>query len=167
MLGGRYRADVHVFILWCGFFGGWLLVAGPVYQAALELGDQDLSRDDLQPAAAYTPPPKVSPWWWLLPPIGYWLQRRRSRLARREIMLYWTPEQRAGFVDFANRATGWMVVAMGAALIAAKETYELVENYEWPSWVFWPMAILMAALSAAHTVVRLRKTRMILQGADQ
>jgi hypothetical protein len=27
-------------IAWCGFVGAWLLVAGPIYQAALELPER-------------------------------------------------------------------------------------------------------------------------------
>ena len=37
---------MHELILWSGFFGAWLLVAGPLYQAALELSEEDISRDD-------------------------------------------------------------------------------------------------------------------------
>ena len=38
---------MHELILWSGFFGAWLLVAGPLYQAALELSEEDISRDDM------------------------------------------------------------------------------------------------------------------------
>jgi hypothetical protein len=50
-------------IAWCGFFGAWLLVAGPVYQAALELQEQDIERERLQEATAQVPAPDpVSAW---------------------------------------------------------------------------------------------------------
>jgi hypothetical protein len=48
---------VHELIAWCGFFGAWFLVAGPVYQAALELEEEGLERDTFAPR---------SPGWWVL-----------------------------------------------------------------------------------------------------
>jgi len=64
---------MHGAILWCGFVGAWLLVAGPVYQAALELDAEEVARDALENAANRLPPtPQPSVWWWLIPPVGYW-----------------------------------------------------------------------------------------------
>jgi hypothetical protein len=31
-------------IAWAGFLGAWLLVAGPLYQGALELREEDVDR---------------------------------------------------------------------------------------------------------------------------
>ena len=39
---------MHGAILWCGFVGAWLLVAEPVYQAALELDAEEVARDALE-----------------------------------------------------------------------------------------------------------------------
>ena len=47
---------MHGAILWCGFVGAWLLVAGPVYQAALELDAEEVARDALENAANQLPP---------------------------------------------------------------------------------------------------------------
>jgi hypothetical protein len=66
-------------IFWCGYVGAWLLVAGPIYQAALELQEQDIERDRIQQVTAQVPAPApVSAWWWLLPPVRYLLAQRRS-----------------------------------------------------------------------------------------
>ena len=40
------------FIAWCAFLGAWLLFAGPVLQAALELREQQLSREEFESANA-------------------------------------------------------------------------------------------------------------------
>ena len=147
-------------IRWCGFLGGWLLVAGPIYQAALELGEQDVERAELGPRPAGGA--RISPWWWLLPPVGYWKQRQRSRRVRREVMVSWTAEQLHAFVQFANKATGWLLVAAGAGLIAVKETGELAEHHHWPAPVFALVVVVMAALSTGYTVGRLHWTKDVL-----
>jgi hypothetical protein len=52
-------------ILWATFAGAWLLVAGPLYQGSVELGELDFDRDGIQGTAA------AVHWWWLLPPVMY------------------------------------------------------------------------------------------------
>ncbi|WP_232668184.1 hypothetical protein [Pseudonocardia sp. TRM90224] len=151
-------------IVWSGFFGSWLLVAGPIFQAALELQQEDVQRDQIVAAgtAAKDHHPPVSPWWWLLPPVAYWLRRRRSRRFRREVLQTLTAEQRAGLIGFVNKATGWFFVAGGAALIALKETWELVEHEHWPHVIFWVLIVVMALLSFGNTAVRMGLTRQVV-----
>ena len=55
---------MHELILWSGFFGAWLLVAGPLYQAALELGEQNISREDMAGVQRNEPEARPSGWWW-------------------------------------------------------------------------------------------------------
>jgi hypothetical protein len=78
---------MHELILLSGFFGAWLLVAGPLYQAALELNEENISREDMagvqRPATTTTRP---SGWWWLIPPVGYWKQRRYAQDEREAVM---------------------------------------------------------------------------------
>lgn len=113
-------------IAWSGFLGAWLLVAGPLYQGALELLEQD------QRAAAETssrlpaPPPPPSAWWWLLPPGMLILRRRRSKRYRSEVLAKLTPHERARRAGFLHKAAGWFVVALGGTFIAVKETGELI-----------------------------------------
>src|SRR4051812_35647846 len=129
---------MHGVILWCGFFGAWLLVAGPIYQAAIELDAEEVARDAMERATERLPPtPRPSPWWWLLPPVGYWKNRRRSRQQRDQVMSVLTVDELEGLLRFINKATGWLYVALGALLIAVKETWELVEYNKWPTWLFW------------------------------
>jgi hypothetical protein len=60
---------------WAGFFGAWLLFAGPLYQANLELRAEDIEVDRIRAAAKEAPAPEeVSKWWWLVPPV-HWVLR--------------------------------------------------------------------------------------------
>lgn len=148
---------MELFIHLCGFAGGWLLVAGPVYQAAIELREETFGRTSFRGLAAEVPKPQpVSSWWWLLPPVHYALSRQRSNAYRTAAFAALSVEQRGQMVGFVNKATGWMLVAGGAALIAVKETWEVVELLHWPPAVFWIAVVAMSLLALGNTVVRIR-----------
>src|ERR1700741_3990893 len=49
---------------------------------------------------------------------------------------------------------GWAYVAVGASLLATKETWELHESYEWPEWVFWGLVVVMIVFCVATTRLR-------------
>jgi hypothetical protein len=154
---------VHAVIAWSGFLGAWLLVAGPLFQAAVELDVEDHQREALGRAARRVEPrPRVSPWWWLLPPVAYVLSRRQQRARRDEVFAALTPDEVATFVEFTNVSTGWAMVAGGAFFIALKETYELAETYEWPLGVFVALLVVMLLVCAANTVVRIRRTHSMV-----
>ncbi len=143
---------VDGFIAWCGFLGAWLLFAGPVFQAALELREQEIERDRIAAAMATVPkPPPVSNWWWLLPPVHYVLTRRRSDTYRNAVWAALDAEDVAALVLFSSKAVGWALVGLGGLLLALKETWELREHYEWPTAIFWLLIVLMGALSVAIT----------------
>ena len=149
----------------CGFLGAWALVAGPVYQGAVELGEIKVDRSALMAQAATVPPPdRVSPWWWLLPPVAYVLTVRRQKPWQQRVWAALDPDQREQFLTFSNKATGWFVVGAGAALIALKETVELVEALEWPGLATVPLALLAAAAALAFTVRRMHRTEDALRG---
>jgi hypothetical protein len=154
---------MHEVIAWSGFLGAWLLVAGPLFQAAVELDEQGDRRAGIGQAARQVGErPRLSPWWWLLPPVAYVKQYRRQRDYRRQVFDALTAEQVEGFVEFASVATGWSMVAAGAFFIAVKETYEVVELYAWPLWVFVVLLVVMLAVCAANTVVRVRRAHQMV-----
>ncbi len=154
---------VSGFVAWCGFVGAWLLVAGPLYQAAVELADADLRREELMAAKqSVAPPPAVSAWWWLLPPVGFVLHRRRDRQLRSAVMRALDARQVEQLVDFHNKATGWFLVAAGASLIAVKETWELHEHADWSLALFWVVVVLMPVLAAAYTAVQMSRSKQIV-----
>jgi hypothetical protein len=155
---------MHELILWSGFLGAWLLVAGPLYQAALELAEQNVSRDDMAGVQRAEPSrPRPSGWWWLLPPVGYWKQRTYAQEERQAVMAALPDDVRESWVSFMNKATAWFYVASGAFLIAIKETYELVEGHEWPTAVFWLVIVVMAGIAAGNTAVRMSHTHQLVE----
>ena len=150
-------------IAFCGFVGAWALVIGPVWQAAIELREEDVDEEIFKEARAATPePPKVSAWWWLLPPVAYYKQSRRQNETRRLMMEALPQEQREITISFLNKANGWLIVALGAFLIAVKETWELIEILHWPAWVFWVLIVLVPILAIANAVRRIILTEHVL-----
>jgi hypothetical protein len=146
---------MHDVILWCGFLGAWLLVAGPVYQAGQELAEEEFERERFQEKMTALPPPApVSPWWWLLPPVHLYLSRRLKERWQKDFLLVLTDQEYDAVNSFFNKAYGWAIVGAGGFLIASKETYELVEGNEWRLWVFWVLLLLGLAASLGHTVFR-------------
>jgi hypothetical protein len=155
---------VQTLVAWCAFAGSWLLVAGPVFQAALELDDVSFKREEvLEALAGVQVIPRPSAWWWLLPPVGYALQRRHSRLARQAAIDAMSREQVERFVDFSDKATGWVFVACAAALLALAETWALREHSRWPVAVFWVLLVVMLALCALNTAARMERSRSMLE----
>jgi hypothetical protein len=150
-------------VAWAGFAGAWLLVAGPVYQAAIELEAEEIERDAIRGAAQAIPgPPPFSRWWWLIPPVGYALGVRRRRAQRRELMHVLTPAQMGQLVRYANKSTGWILIASGAFLVALKETWSPKEIYRWPVPVYVLVVVLMLVACALITLVRQRRTHDIM-----
>lgn len=109
----------------CGFLGGWLLFAGPIWQATIELQEEELDQDAFHRVQKAIPPSDpVSRWWLILPPV-YWVKlRRRSSEYRTAVMKALPDEQVEQTINFLNKANGWFIVAGGAFLIAVKETWE-------------------------------------------
>jgi hypothetical protein len=153
----------------CGFLGAWLLVAGPIYQASLELREQDLETERIQEAGAKVmQPKKVSVWWWLLPPLKIFLEHRRSNRYRREYIKVLHSEDVEALINFINKATGWLLVAGGASLIAVKETFELTDHLDSPHYLFWVVVPLMMFISIMYTIARTVRTKRIIEvhGSD-
>ena len=151
-------------IVACGALGAWLLVAGPLYQAALELGEQELDREEMgRVMEGIDVPARVSPWWWLLPPVAYILQQRQQRVHRQAVLDALGPEQLEQSVNFVNKASGWMIVASGAFLIAVKETYELIELLHLHVAVFWILVVLLPVLCVSFVVAQVRRTAKMLK----
>src|ERR1700727_150478 len=107
-------------IAWAAFLGAWLLVAGPLYQGAIELHEEDIDRDAIDAALAQL-----------------------------------TQAQREQFTSFVNKATGWFTVAIGASLLAAGQTWQVIERYHWPAWLFWLLILVMLGASVLNTALRM------------
>ncbi len=147
-----------------GFVGGWLLVAGPVYQAALELQGEGLERDRLQAIRAkMARPAHSSAWWWLLPPAKLMIERRNSEQYRRKFLASLPKEDAEAMVAFIDKAVAWLYVALGGLCIAAKETYELVEQLHAGIGWFWVLVAVCALASVANTAIRMSRSEAALQ----
>ncbi|CAN5280973.1 hypothetical protein BH11ACT4_BH11ACT4_20310 [soil metagenome] len=157
------RGPMDYFIAVCGFLGAWLLVAGPLLQASLELTEQEIDREKFDEVVSSLPRPiRISGWWWLLPPVAYYLTIRRNSDHQKAVMAALPPEQREQSLTFFNKATGWLIVAGGALLLASKETWEFVEQFEWPTWLFWVLVVVVFALCVTNAAVRMNVTNKAL-----
>jgi hypothetical protein len=146
-----------------GFLGAWLLVGGPIYQAALELKEQEIDREGIAEATqGLVVSPRVSSWWWLLPPVAYVLNRRRAEQHRRAMWAAMKPEHVQQTVVFLDKARGWVAVAAGAFFIAVKETWELVALLHWNVAVFWVAVVVLPFVTVGFTVVSFRRSEKVL-----
>ena len=162
---------MHELILWAGFLGAWLLVAGPLHQAVLELEEEEFERESFETAAgAVARPDRVSSWWWLLPPAHLYLSRRSKERWSSLVMAQMPDEDYEALDSFMKKARGWMLVGTGGLLIACKETYELVEGNHWEMWVFWVLLVVMAGLclgNAARVSRRAGRTNEKRRGRQE
>lgn len=151
-----------------GFLGSWLLVAGPMFQGALELHAEDLNRAALHRVANAVPaPPRISTWWWLLPPALYVLHWRNARRHRERMFAAMTSEQREKTVGYLNKATGWFMVSGGATLLAGQVTWGLVEQYSLPAWSFWVLVGVMLMGSTLNTTARMFRTERMVRRTQE
>jgi hypothetical protein len=140
------------FIAWCGFFGAWLLVAGPLDQAVREVEDEEFEHGKLIEAKSRVEePPPVSAWWLLLPPVWWWLRQRRGSLYQEKVAEAMDDSDLLALLTVKEILNAWFFVAGGAFLIAIKETWELHESYEWPEWVFWAVVVVMLIVCVFST----------------
>jgi hypothetical protein len=157
-------------IAWVGFLGAWLLVAGPLYQGALELREEEVDREGIEATTARVPrPDPPSPWWWLLPPVMYLIRRHRGNAFRQAAIAQLTQAQRDQFTSFVNKATGWFTVALGAALLAVDQTWQIIDRHHWPVWLFWLLIIVMAGVSVLNTAARMShdaRTAASIEGGE-
>ena len=144
-------------IAWATFAGAWLLVAGPLYQGSVELNELDVDRAGIEgkAVAAQAAQARPSAWWWLLPPVMYVLHRRWYKALRQAMLAQLTQTQREQLTSFQSKTTGWFTVAAGATLLAAGETWQIVQHHGWPAWLFWLLVAVMLAAAVLNTAVQM------------
>ncbi|MCU1529332.1 MAG: hypothetical protein JWP75_3095 [Frondihabitans sp.] len=158
----------HVVIIAIGALGAWLLVAGPVYQGALELREEEIDQEKINAvASSLDPEPKPSSWWWFLPPVAL-IKRRGWTTRQREAMVHaMDPEQVRQMVTFLNKANGWFAVAAGASLIAIKETWEFVELVRWPDYVTWVIVVLALGICIGNVIYQMARAGRVLASTEE
>jgi hypothetical protein len=155
---------MHAVILWIGLISAWFLFAGSIYQAALELQDEDIEIDRIREAGRKVSlPKKVSVWWWLIPPIKIYLEYKKRRAYQHQYIKALTQEDLEAMISFRNKASAWQMVALGGLLFAIKETYELTEYLEWDHAVFFAIIILLGFISIAHLITRLLRNKKLVE----
>lgn len=156
---------METFVAWCSFIGAWLLVAGSIYQAVLELKDEDIERGRIRDRQhKVNPIPKVSAWWWFIPPVKFYLERRRSEAYRNAYLNTLTDEEIESLVSFINKSSAWIFVAGGGILIAIKETYELIRPEGFQHILLFTATVVgLFFLSVINTAFRMRRSKDILK----
>ena len=48
-----------------------------------------------------------------------------------------------------------VTVAVGAALLATEQTWQVIDRYGWPTWLFWLLIIVMLGVSVLNTALRM------------
>jgi hypothetical protein len=135
------------------------LVLGPLNQAIRELEEEEFERESITRAEREIEvPPRVSAWWLAVPPVYVIVHRRRDGIYRQRVRDAMSPDDLRAFAHLRDVASAWFLVAAGASLIAVKETWDLVEAYEWDEWIFWALLTGMLLIAAAVIVVRIGRS---------
>lgn len=107
-------------MIWLDIVAAWLLVAGSLYQGALELRAQDhwLLHRQFEMSVH-----KVSAWWLFVLPVYWMLKHRAQRENYDRFMAKLSHADVVTLVHFFEKATGWFIVTtsallMGVALVA-------------------------------------------------
>lgn len=93
----------------------------------------------------------------MVPPVHWVLRRRRQEAHKRMILDVMQDEDYEALTRFVNKAVGWILVAIGGFLIAAKETYGLCLEMEWSDVVFWILLVVMFGLCTGYTARRITR----------
>jgi hypothetical protein len=141
-------------MLWFTFVGSWLLVAGALLQAVLELREQGIDRGAVLTATGgIGRGPRPSSWWWLIPPVMLVRRRRRSRRFWQAAFAALPEEDVAQIEGIRPRTYGWSLVTLGGACLATSETWRLAEHFDWPLWLFLVILVLLAGLAVVNAMI--------------
>jgi hypothetical protein len=139
------------------FLGSWLLFAGAIFQAALELKEQDVERERLHEVKKEISIPRnVSFWWWLLPPVKLILERIQTHKWRREYFNVLIAEDREALVNFTQKAKGWLFVAGGGLLLAVEETWRFTQLFHLIWWLRLIVIIVLIYTSLFYTITQMK-----------
>jgi hypothetical protein len=151
-------------VLLLGTIGAWLLFAGPIYQAALEMRGHDDASERIRGAvSSVVPPPPVSWWWWLIPPAKIGLEWRRATRHRRAHMDALSVEDFESLLGFIHKATGWTLVGTGGLFMAIAQSYTFAQQYPIGDAAFVAMVTLVATACVVGCTLRFRGGDRLLE----
>jgi hypothetical protein len=153
---------MELFMYWLSFIGSWLLFAGPIYQAALELQDEDIEIDRIRAVGSQIEKPvNTSVWWWFLPPVKMYLERKRKHEYQIRYLKALSAEDVESLVSYRTKATAWLFVAVGGLCIACDQTYTLAEYENWSDLVLVILIIIMLLASIFNLITRIKRARKL------
>jgi hypothetical protein len=94
----------------------------------------------------------------------YLIRRRHASAYRQAALARLTQAQREQRISFTNKAAGWFTVALGAALLAAEQTWQVINRQHWPAWLFWLLIIIMLGASVLNTALRMIGDARVVSG---
>ena len=152
-------------LTWLGLLGVWLLVAGSIFQAMLELRDYDLVHERVAVCARDVPkPPSISLWWWLLPPVYIYRSRRRSVQFFKAVLARLAPDDVRDFVALFDKAIGWFFVAGGGLLLAIKETLAVAAQLRLGWLAAAAITVALSVLCFGLAKLRLTRSQSLANG---
>lgn len=128
------------------FAGAWLIVAGPLFQAGLELSEASRTARGGERRT-------FSLWWWLFPPLMYLVSVRS--------MKHDSVVARA----YRRRATGWFAVAGGGALLAFDPTHKVASLVGFGNIGFFVLYVVLFMACCFYTAVRMIVSSRAADGA--
>ncbi len=154
---------MEVVMSWLEFIGAWLLFAGPIYQAALELQDEDIEIDRIRLAGAkIKKAAQVSLWWWLLPPAKIYMERKRSHKYWARYIKTLPNNEVEALVSYRSKANAWLFITVGGFCIAISQSYGLAKENDWNNYILAALIVVMFVLSILNLITRLRRAKRIV-----
>ena len=156
--------DFAKIILIVEVIGDWLLFAGPLLQAAIELREEADGWDDVhkhlrQATRSDDWPKRVSFLWWLLPPVKVHLERKRSDRARSIISRELSDEELKMFRIFGLKARAWVIVSGGAWLMALATSYQVLCGEFHFSLIGWAVAIIFISFACLSSITAIFRNK--------
>ena len=96
----------------------------------------------------------------------YLKRRKRSREIRIAVIKSLEQDHRMVVVDYLNKATGWLCVALGGLLIAIEQTFEVSQHQGWPLPVFLLLILVMAGTAFGFIAHRTQHSQNLLAEQD-
>jgi hypothetical protein len=132
-------------VLWLDLIGAWLLVAGPMYQAVIELRSLVINRERFEQLGR---PKQVSRWLWILPPLRMMLQRREHYRYFEKLHANVPLEDIDQLIRFIQKAEGWWLVTLGGFLIASSLSLKMF------GWIGFAVSPVIAFVLGAFVIAR-------------